>query len=106
MWQAVSGMFDTEAGRDRVYAWMTAHYDRLAARLPSEMVAYFPYFVTGCSEQRLEAARKFFATPAHSVDGTEANLAKVSDSIKDCLNLREREGKAVAGYLRTVASAP
>jgi alanyl aminopeptidase len=70
------------------------------------MVVYLPYFVTGCSEQRLDAARKFFAMPSHNVDGTDANLTKVSDTITDCLNLREREGKAVAGYLRTVASAP
>jgi hypothetical protein len=106
MWQLLGGMFDSEAGRDRVYAWMTSNYDRLASRLPSEMVAYFPFFVTGCSEQRLDAARKFFAAPEHSVDGTAANIEKVSDTITDCLNLREREGKAVADYLRTVASAP
>ena len=106
MWQIVGGMYDTEAGRNKVYTFMTANYDRMASRLPIEMVAYFPYFVSGCSEQRLEAARKFFANPEHSVDGTVANLEKVSDTIADCLNLREREGKAVADYLRTVASAP
>lgn len=106
MFQVVSGVFDTEAGRDKLYAWMTANYDRLAGRMPPEFVAYLPYFVSGCSEQRLETARKFFAAPGHSVDGTESNLEKVSDTITDCLNLREREGKAVADYLRTVASAP
>jgi alanyl aminopeptidase len=106
MFQAVAGMFDTEAGRDKIYAWMTKNYDRLSGRMPPEFVAYLPYFVTGCSEQRLDAARKFFAVPEHHVDGTDANLAKVSDTISDCLNLREREGKAVAGYLRTAASAP
>ena len=78
----------------------------LAPRMPGEFLSYLPYFVSGCSEQRLQAARKFFAVPAHNVDGTDANLAKVSDQITDCLNLREREGKAVAGYLKTAASAP
>jgi alanyl aminopeptidase len=106
MFQAVAGLFDTEAGRDRGFAWMTKNYNRIAGRMPPEMVVYLPYFVTGCSEQRLDAARKFFAMPSHNVDGTDANLTKVSDTITDCLNLREREGKAVAGYLRTVASAP
>jgi hypothetical protein len=106
MFQAVSGMFDSEAGRDKLYAWMTKNYDRLTGRMPPEFVAYLPYFVTGCSEQRLDAARKFFAMPAHNVDGTDANLGKVSDTITDCLNLREREGKSVAGYLRDAASAP
>ncbi len=107
MYQVVGGMFDSEAGRDKLYAWITKNYDRLAGRMPPEFIAYMPYFVSGCSEQRLNAARKFFAEPGHHVDGTEANLSKVSDTITDCLNLREREGKAVAGYLRTVAtSAP
>ena len=106
MYQVVFGMFDTEAGRDRIYSWMVANYDKLAPRMPGEFLSYLPYFVSGCSEQRLQAARKFFAEPAHNVDGTDANLAKVSDQITDCLNLREREGKAVAGYLKTAASAP
>jgi hypothetical protein len=106
MFQVVSGLFETESGRDKVYAWMTSNYDRLAERMPPEFIAYFPFMVSGCSEQRLDAARKFFAIPGHTVDGTEANLEKVSDQISDCLNLREREGNAVAGYLKTVASAP
>ena len=106
MFQIVTGLFDSEAGREKVFTWMTVNYDRLAGRMPTEFIAYMPYLVSGCSEQRLEAARKFFAVPAHSVDGTASNLEKVSDTISDCLNLREREGKAVADYLRTVASAP
>jgi alanyl aminopeptidase len=106
MYQVVFGMFDTEAGRDRIYSWMVSNYDKLAPRMPGEFLSYLPYFVSGCSEQRLQAARKFFAVPEHNVDGTDANLAKVSDQITDCLNLREREGKAVAGYLKTAASAP
>jgi alanyl aminopeptidase len=105
-WQAIGGLFSTEQGRDRVYKWMTKNYDALAARVPEEFTSYFPYFVSGCSEQRLEAARKFFAEPAHQVDGTEANLAKVSEQISDCVNLREREGKAVAAYLHNLPAAP
>jgi alanyl aminopeptidase len=105
-WQVVAGLFKTEAGRERVYRWMTEHYDELAARVPSEFTSYFPYFVSGCSEQRLEAARRFFADPAHRVDGTEANLSKVSDQISDCVNLREREGPAVSAYLRGLPAAP
>ncbi|HEU4365279.1 MAG TPA: M1 family aminopeptidase, partial [Candidatus Krumholzibacteria bacterium] len=106
MWQVVGGLFRTEQGRERVYRWMTKNYGELASRVPPEFTSYFPYFVTGCSEQRLEAARKFFGDPAHQVDGTGANLAKVSDQISDCVNLREREGQAVEAYLRNVPAAP
>jgi hypothetical protein len=102
-WQLIGGMFSTEAGRDRVYRWMTKNYDALAAGLPVEFVSYFPYMVSGCEQERLDAAKKFFAEPAHKVDGTDANLAKVSEQISDCLSLREREGKAVASYLKALA---
>ena len=105
-WQAIGGLFSTEQGRDRVYRWLTKNYDTLAARVPPEFASYFPYFVSGCSEQRLEAARKFFADPAHQVDGTEATMEKVSDQILDCVNLREREGQAVAAYLHGLPAAP
>ncbi|HET6349655.1 MAG TPA: M1 family aminopeptidase [Candidatus Krumholzibacteria bacterium] len=101
--QLLSGLMDTEAGRDRTYTWMTRNYDKLASGLPVEFRAYFPFMVSGCEQQRLDAAKKFFAEPAHQVDGTERNLEKVSSQISDCLNLREREGKAVATYLKSLA---
>jgi len=100
--QLLGGMFATEAGRDKVYAWMTKNYDVLAAGLPVEFQSYFPYYVGGCEQQRLDAARKFFAEPAHRVDGTDRTLEKVSVQISDCLNLREREGKSVAAYLKSL----
>jgi len=99
--QAVSGMFETDAGREKVFNWMTRNYATLSGRVPPEFAAYFPYLVSGCSEQRLAAAQKFFAQPENQVDGTQAHLSKVSEGIADCANLREREGKTVAAYLRS-----
>jgi alanyl aminopeptidase len=102
-WQLTTGLVGTDSGREKLYAWATRNYDELAAGLPVEFQAYFPYFVSGCESQRLVAAKKFFAEPKHQVDGTEANMAKVSEAIGDCLSLREREGKAVASYLKALA---
>jgi hypothetical protein len=98
--QLIGGMFYTEAGRDKVYAWMTKNYDKLASGLPVEFQAYMPMMVSGCEQQRLDAAKKFFAEPAHKVDGTDRTMEKVASQIGDCLNLREREGAAVAAYLK------
>jgi alanyl aminopeptidase len=98
--QLIGPMFGTEAGRDKVFAWMTKNYTQLASGLPVEFQAYFPFFVGGCEQQRLDAAKKFFSDPAHKVDGTERNLEKTAAQIGDCLNLREREGAAVAAYLK------
>jgi hypothetical protein len=58
----------------------------------------------GCSLERLEAARTFFTDPARKVDGTEAQLQKLTDRVNDCVNLRQREGAAVAGYLEGLAA--
>jgi alanyl aminopeptidase len=102
-WPMLVGLFATERGRDKVYAWMTENYDAIAAGLPTELMAYMPFFVSGCEERRLQTAREFFAEPTHRVDGTEANLAKVAEQITDCLNLRAREGEAVANYLRSLS---
>jgi alanyl aminopeptidase len=102
-WQLVGGMFGTESGRDKLFAWMTKNYDQLASGLPTEFQALMPYMASGCEKQRLDAVRKFFEAPAHRVDGTEANVAKVTEQIGDCLSLREREGKAVASYLKVLA---
>jgi len=98
--QLFGGMYQTESGRDKVYAWMTKNYTTLASGLPVEFQAYFPYMVSGCEQQRLDAAKKFFDEPAHKVDGTDRNLEKVASGISDCLNLRQREGSSVAAYLK------
>jgi alanyl aminopeptidase len=105
-WTVLSGLFATEGGRERVYQWLTENYDALAARVPGEFASYFPFMVSGCSEQRLQAAQKFFAMPEHQVDGTEASMNKVAERINDCVNLRSREGDAVATYLRNLPAAP
>ncbi len=106
MWQLIGGITVTEAGRQKIYEWLTANYDHLASRVPVEFQAYMPFVAGGCSEQRLAAAREFFTAPAHHVDGTDATLQKVADQVGDCVNLRGREGKEVAAYLRNLPSAP
>ena len=45
------------------------------------------------------------AAPAHNVPGTDHQLANVGDQVNDCLRLREREGAAVAGYLKREGAA-
>ena len=93
-------------GKQIVYEWLTANYDVIASRLPPDFVSFLPFFVTGCSRERMEAARAFFAEPGHSVEGTMNNLDKASDSIRDCASLRDREGAAVADYLNALLASP
>ncbi len=102
LFTAVGGLFGTPAGQKKMYNWMKANYAELAAFLPSGYLAYMPYFVTGCSTEMLDDARLFFADEDHNVPGTDGQLAKVSDNVIDCINLREREGEAVAEYLNSL----
>jgi hypothetical protein len=59
-----------------------------------------PGIASGCSEDRVAAARTFFADPKRTAPGMEKEMAKVSEAVKDCAALRSREGTVVAAYLR------
>jgi alanyl aminopeptidase len=85
---------------DLAYQWMTGNYTTIVRRIPPDVAAFLPQFAEGCSEDRLERARTFFADPAHQVEGTLKELAKVADSVTNCVSLRKREGAAVAEFLR------
>ncbi len=97
-------MIKTEKDADLLFEWITGHYGELTAVLPAMMKSFMPFTAGGCSAQRLQTAKKFFAEPDHRVDGTEANLRKVSEQVEDCVNLRRREGPAVATYLQEFAN--
>lgn len=99
MYLAIGGISSTAAGRDRLYRWMTDNYEAITSKFPAVFASYLPYFAGGCSEERLAAARGFFSRPEHNVEGTDNSMAKVTEQVLDCVNLREREGAAVADYL-------
>jgi aminopeptidase N len=92
-----------EPGREQAYRWMTEHYDAITGRIPKEFATFLPFFASGCSEERLQNARTFFADPRHQAPGQEVQLSEVTDQVEDCLRLREREGNAMASYLEATA---
>jgi hypothetical protein len=84
---------------DRVYAWVVAHYNDLAERIPDIQQANIALLTTGCSRERLAEIESFFAMPEHRPIGIESTLAQQVSMISDCVALREREGAAVSAYL-------
>jgi hypothetical protein len=84
---------------------MTTNYDDIMSRLPPMFAQYMPFIASGCSAERLAAAQEFFGDPKRTSPGAEKNLAKVADQVSDCVSLREREGDAVAEYLRGFATS-
>jgi alanyl aminopeptidase len=99
------GIGATEPGADRFFAWMREHFDDIAKRIPPILMPFLPMAAGGCSAERLEQGKQFFATPGHRAQGTDRQLARVADQVHDCLRLREREGAAVAAYFQKDGAA-
>jgi hypothetical protein len=93
-------MSETDAGRDRVVAWIESRFDELAARVPAETVAALPRFGSGCSRARFDELAAFLAEEKRAVPGTERRIESVRDAVDDCVRLREAQGEAVGAYLR------
>lgn len=93
---------DTDAARDRLFAWLTDHFDAIRAGIPPEMQPMLPFFAGGCSLGRLAAAREFFNEPGHTFEGADRALARLTDQVNDCVALRGREGPAVTSYLQSL----
>jgi alanyl aminopeptidase len=105
MFSIIQGVGTLHGDEGMVWDWFVASYDRMTARLPEMFKAYMPFFASGCNAQRLAVAEVFFADEDHRTNGTEDQLRKVAEGVGDCVGLREREGTAVAAFLRQYASA-
>jgi alanyl aminopeptidase len=93
----VQGEVPSEA--QRTFAWMTGHYDDLAARIPADFMVFMPRFAGGCSSERVATAKTFFADPKHAPPGTSTELSRVAEAVGDCVGLDAREGEAVRRYI-------
>jgi alanyl aminopeptidase len=90
-------------GRAHAWRWMTEHYSDLGERFPPEFMGFMPFMARGCSAERLESARAFFAQPEHQVPGTTHTLSRVESQVDECLALRAREGGTVRTFLEKTA---
>jgi alanyl aminopeptidase len=99
------GLMGHPPNRDFIFEWLMQSYDEIAQRVPPTFLGFMPFIASGCSAERLAAAQEFFAMPEHQAPGTDVRLAKVSDQVKDCVGLREREGEAVAAYLERLVGS-
>jgi hypothetical protein len=84
-------------------AWLRDHYAAVAQRIPPLYLVYLPYAAMSCSQERLDEALAFFADSAHAPPGTDAELAKLAEAVRDCVALNAREGERVTRYLEQLA---
>lgn len=87
---------------DRMWGWFVANYDEIVAKMPPAFRAFMPYFASGCEEERLVAARAFFAEPEHQAPGIDRQIERVSEGVLECAGLRAREGASVRQFLAAV----
>jgi alanyl aminopeptidase len=99
MFEIPEGIATAVANEARPYRFVTENYGAIRAKLPPMFLAFMPHFASGCSMERAESARAFFAEPPHTAPGIEKEMAKVAEAVKDCAALRSREGGTVAAYL-------
>jgi len=90
---------------DVPYKWMTENFGTISSKVPPMFMVFMPGFARGCDPERLEAAKRFFSDPSHTVPGWEVEMAKVSDQVTDCAGLRQREGQVVTSYLTQLAGS-
>jgi len=95
--QAVGTAVAEEA---RPYRFVTENYEAIRAKLPPMFLVFMTHFANGCSEDRARQASAFFSEAPHSVPGTDKEMAKVAEGVRDCASLRSREGAVVEAYLR------
>ena len=84
--------------RDELFNWVTTNYDEIMKRIPPMFASGMAFIGGGCEPERVVRAREFFT--ARKVEGTERQLARVSEQVNECATLRAREMEAVSAYLQ------
>jgi alanyl aminopeptidase len=97
------GMSGDIGGRDLVFSWFTENYDFILERVPPMFTSFSPFVASGCSAERLQAATEFFNQASRNTPGVTKTLSRVSEQVNECVDLRTREGKAVAQFLTAEA---
>jgi alanyl aminopeptidase len=83
----------------RMWNWFVENYDRIVELMPPQFKTYMPFFAGGCEEERLVAAREFFAIEEHQAPGQDRIMERVAEGVMECVNLRRREGPTVQQFL-------
>ncbi|HKQ59193.1 MAG TPA: M1 family metallopeptidase [Candidatus Eisenbacteria bacterium] len=90
---------ENEELKERVWRWLRTGYRPIVTKIPPFYLPNLPEFAECCQTARLEEAKAYFGQAETNFPGTQDELAKATDRIRDCVTLRDREGPAVARYL-------
>jgi alanyl aminopeptidase len=86
--------------RDVAYAFVTAHYDALAARLPEERVAYLAVSASSyCDPVHRQEAATFFTERMARAPGGTRFLASMLESVDLCIAFKAAQGPGIESFL-------
>jgi hypothetical protein len=101
MFVVMQGMGGRSEGTgEKMFQWMMANYEKIAARVPPPALRFMPMMGSGCSAERLAATTAFFSDPSRAVPGVDKTLERVADDVHTCISLRDREGARVWSYMK------
>ena len=101
------GLLYTEVRAARTREWVYQNYDKLTKKLPPYVVPFMPELLGGgCELSVLKAAEAFFQPRLADTPAYTRTLEKTADSVRQCADLRARESKALAAYLKRSAQEP
>jgi alanyl aminopeptidase len=87
---------DTEAGRNAMWSWFTAHYPQVLARTGSFAGGGLPRLAAGggCSQTEADRMQAFFGTRMDDASGIARGLAQTGESIELCSALKAKQDPA------------
>lgn len=92
-----------EQQRASVIAWLMAHYDALAAKVPSVHAGGFIGLADGNDLTLFEKARTFLLAPERTNSLAEKNAREVGDRVALHATLRQRERASILAFLNEQA---
>jgi len=90
------------ASREAALAWIQAHFDEIAPRIPSAMVGRVIASVAGvCDTERVRALGAFFEAHTAEVEGVGKDLRQSVESGLRCSALADAERAATSAWLKS-----
>jgi len=91
----------TEALRDGVFAFLTEHFDAIAAKMPKESVIGFPRMFQGaCSAKEAQQLERFFTPLTKTYTGMDKTLTQSLESVRLCARYRDTQHASLLSFLK------
>ncbi|PMG27581.1 aminopeptidase [Shewanella sp. 10N.286.52.C2] len=95
-----AGQAYTDERKQRFRDWIYANFSAIKAKLPPFAVAMIPSFTgSGCDLAALDTTNTFFKPKVAQTPEFGRTLAKLDESVKNCVSLKQRELASVEKYL-------